>query len=106
MLLYNVTCKFESQRFDSVPNALSWALSRHADGSCLSWDYAEAPATTAEAQIIDGKLTSELIRKEIALEAAAVKSKYGKAWSLRLQLPAAAQCSCYICRRQAYWYFA
>ena len=61
---------------------------RHADGSCLLWDHAEAPATTAGAQIIDGKLTSELIRKEIALEAAAVKSKYGKAWSSHLPMPA------------------
>ena len=58
---------------------MDWALSRYADGLCLSWDHAEAPANTAEAQIIDGKLTSELIRKEIAVEAAAVKSKYGKA---------------------------
>ena len=105
MLLYSVICIFENRRFDSVPNALDWALSRDADGSCLSWDLAEAPATTTEAQIIDGKLTSELIRKEIALEAAAVKSKYGKACSLHLPLPAAAQCLCNSCRRQAYWYF-
>ena len=105
MLLYSITRIFESQRFNSVPNVLAWALSRHADGSCLSWNHAEAPATTAEAQIIDGKLTSELIRKEIALEAAAVKSKFGKAWSLHLPLPASVQCSCNNGRRQAYWYF-
>ena len=78
---------------------------RHADGLCLSWDHAEAPATAAEAQIIDGKLTSELIRKEIALKAAAVKSRYGKAWSAHLLLPAAALCLCIYARYQAYWYF-
>ena len=90
MLLYSITRIFESKRFNAVPTALDCALSRHADDSCLSWNHAEAPGTTAEAQIIDGKLTSELIRKELALEAAAVKSKYGKAWSLHLPLPAAA----------------
>jgi hypothetical protein len=40
--------------------------------------HAEALPATGGAHIIDGKGTSELIRKEIAVEAAAVKSKYGK----------------------------
>ncbi len=40
--------------------------------------HAEAPPATVGAQIIDGKRTSELIRQEIAVEAAAIKSKYGK----------------------------
>ena len=39
----------------------------------------EAPAAAGGAQIIDGKMTAELIRKEIAVEASAIKSKYGKA---------------------------
>lgn len=40
--------------------------------------HAEALPATGGAHIIDGKRTSELIRKEIAVEAAAIKSKYGK----------------------------
>ena len=101
MLQYRRTFTFMCQDFEGVPKALNWALLRHAHGSCLSWDHAEAPATTADAQIIDGKLTSELIRKEIALEAAAVKSKYGKAWSAHLLQPAAEQCLCIYSRHQA-----
>ena len=53
--------------------------SMQGDDSCVCCTCAEAPAAAGGAQLIDGKMTSELIRKEIALEAAAVKSKYGKA---------------------------
>ncbi len=45
----------------------------------VGWHLAEAPAAAGGAQIIDGKMTAELIRKEIAVKAAAIKSKYGKA---------------------------
>lgn len=53
--------------------------SMQSDDSCVCCNCAEAPAAAGGAQLIDGKMTSELIRKEIALEAAAVKSQYGKA---------------------------
>ncbi len=48
------------------------------DDSCVCCNCAEAPAAAGGAQLIDGKMTSELIRKEIALEAAAVKSQVRK----------------------------
>ncbi|CAL5229011.1 g12254 [Coccomyxa viridis] len=47
---------------------------------------AEAPAAAGGAQIIDGKMTAELIRKEIAVEASAIKSKYGKSPGLAVVL--------------------
>lgn len=49
------------------------------DDSCVGWPSAEAPAAAGGAQIIDGKMTAELIRKEIAVEAAGIMSTYGKA---------------------------